>query len=191
MFTPTSHQNKEFFVIIHPTPSLATLFVLFCLSLSFAHLPGNAAGTTREVPGVPQDNKPRKPLPKPPAGSRGFEQGSRDASSRLISAGATRGPLKPIAPYEGLAYDARPFFAWAPSPGAASYHFTLRAGADSSAAIVYETDVKTSQLSYPADAPALTPGQLYSWRVSTAGVLERRQGPSVTFFVLPAKMRRR
>lgn len=131
-----------------------------------------------------QENKPRKPLPKPPTGSRGFEQGSRDASSRLISAGATRGPLKPIAPYEGLAYDARPFFAWAPSPGAASYHFTLRAGADSSAAIVYETDVKTPQFSYPTDAPALTPGQLYSWRVSTAGVLERRQGPSVTFFAL-------
>lgn len=131
-----------------------------------------------------QDNKPRRPLPKPPTGSRGFEQGSRDASSRLIAAGATRGPLKPIAPAEGLAYDARPFFAWAPSPGAASYHFTLRGGADSTAAIVYEIDTKTAQLSYPADAPVLTPGQIYSWRVSTAGVLEKRQGPIATFFVL-------
>ncbi|HEV8138151.1 MAG TPA: DUF928 domain-containing protein, partial [Pyrinomonadaceae bacterium] len=132
-----------------------------------------------------QDNKPRRPLPKPPTGSRGFEQGNRDASSRLIAAGATRGPLKPIAPAEGLAYDARPFFAWAPSPGAASYHFTLRSGAESAAAIVYETDVRNAaQLSYPADAPALTPGQLYSWRVSTAGLLERRQGPIATFFVL-------
>jgi CHAT domain-containing protein len=171
-------------VIIHPTSNRAILFILFCLSLSFAHLPTHAARSAREAPGVPQDAKPRKPLPKPPTGSRGFEQGSRDASSRLISAGATRGPLKPIAPHEGLAYDARPFFAWAPSPGAASYHFTLRAGADSSAAIVYETDVKTAQFSYPADAPALTPGQIYSWRISTAGVLERRQGPMVTFFVL-------
>jgi CHAT domain-containing protein len=44
--------------------------------------------------------------------------------------------------------------------------------------------VKTAQLAYPADAPALTPGQIYSWRVSTAGVLERRQGPVATFFVL-------
>ena len=131
-----------------------------------------------------QDNKPRKPLPKPPSGSRGFEQGSRDASSRLIAAGATRGPLKPIAPYEGLAYNPRPFFAWAAAPGVASYHFMLRSGADSSAPIVYETDVKTAQFSYPADAPALTLGQLYSWRVSTAGVLERKQGPVATFFVL-------
>ncbi|HEX6186928.1 MAG TPA: CHAT domain-containing protein [Pyrinomonadaceae bacterium] len=171
-------------MIIHPSLSRTTLFLLACLSLSFAHLPVHAAGSARAARGFPQDPKPRKPLPKPPAGSRGFEQGSRDASSRLIAAGATRGPLKPIAPYEGLAYDARPFFAWAPSPGAASYRFTLRAGADSGGAIVYETDVKSAQFSYPADAPALTPGQLYSWRVSTAGVLERRQGPIVTFFVL-------
>src|SRR5690349_21600334 len=131
-----------------------------------------------------QDTKPHRPLPKPPTGSRGFEQGSRDASSRLIAAGATRGPLKPTAPYEGLAYDARPFFTWTPAQGAASYHFTLRAGADSSAPIVYEADAKTAQLSYSADAPALTPGSIYSWRISTAGVLERRQGPIATFFVL-------
>jgi len=54
---------------------------------------------------------PRRPLPKPATGSRGFEQAGRDASSRLIAAGATRGPLKPTAPYEGLAYNAQPLFA--------------------------------------------------------------------------------
>ena len=127
-----------------------------------------------------QENKPRRPLPKPPSGSRGFEQTGRDASSRLIAAGATRGPLKPIAPYEGLAYNPKPFFAWAPQPGAASYHLTLREGAESSSPIVYETDVKTAQFAYPADAPALTPGKLYSWRVSTAGVMERKQGAVAT-----------
>jgi CHAT domain-containing protein len=131
-----------------------------------------------------QDNKPRRPLPKPPSGSRGFEQTGRDASSRLIAAGATRGPLKPIAPYEGLAYNPRPFFAWAAQPGAASYHLTLRDGAESSSPIIYETEVKTAQFAYPADAPALTPGKLYSWRVSTAGVMERKQGAVATFFVL-------
>jgi hypothetical protein len=131
-----------------------------------------------------QNNKPRRPLPKPPSGSRGFEQTGKDASSRLIAAGATRGPLKPIAPYEGLAYKSRPFFAWAPQPGAASYHLTLRDGAESSSPIVYETDVKTAQFAYPVDAPALTSGKLYSWRVSTAGVMEKRQGAVATFFVL-------
>jgi CHAT domain-containing protein len=129
-------------------------------------------------------DKPRRPLPKPPTSSRGFEQGGRDASSRLIAAGATRGPLKPIAPYEGLAYDPRPFFAWAPSPGGASYHFTLRGGAESSAPIFYESEVKVAQFAYPAEAPALTPGKLYSWRVSTAGVMEKKLGAVATFFLL-------
>ena len=94
---------------------------------------------------------PRRPLPKPPTGSRGFEQGGRDSSSRLIAAGATRGPLKPIAPYEGLAYNPRPFFAWAPSPGTSSYHLTLRDGTESSSPIVYETDVKAALFTYPVD----------------------------------------
>jgi len=129
-------------------------------------------------------DKARRPLPKPPSGSRGFEQTGRDASSRLIAAGATRGPLKPLAPYEGLAYDSRPFFAWAPSPGAASYHFALRDGAASSSPIVYEADVKVAQFAYPAEAPALTPGKLYSWRVSTAGVMEKKLGAVATFFLL-------
>lgn len=131
-----------------------------------------------------QTPPPRRPLPKPPTGSRGFEQAGPDASSRLIAAGATRGPLKPIAPYEGLAYDPLPFFAWTSAPGAASYHFMLRDGADSASKIVYEADVKVAQLSYPADAPALTPGRLYSWRVSMAGVMERKLGAPAKFFVL-------
>jgi CHAT domain-containing protein len=132
----------------------------------------------------PQQPGPRRPLPKPPAGSRGFEQAGRDASSRLIAAGATRGPLKPIAPFEGLAYGTHPFFSWAPAPGAGSYHFILRAGAESAAPIVYESEVNASELTYPDNAPDLTPGDLYSWRISTAGVLERKLGPVATFFVL-------
>jgi CHAT domain-containing protein len=131
-----------------------------------------------------QNDKPRRPLPKPPSGSRGFEQTGRDASSRLIAAGATRGPLKPIAPSEGLAYNARPFFAWALSPGAGSYHFTLRDGTESSSPIVFESDIKVAQFAYPPDAPVLVPGKLYSWRVSTAGVMEKKQGAVATLFVL-------
>ena len=98
--------------------------------------------------------------------------------------GATRGPLKPAAPYEGLAYSAQPFFAWTPSPGAATYHLTLRDGSESSAPVIYEADVNEAQLIYPAKAPKLVPGKLYSWRVSMAGVMERKLGPPVTFFVL-------
>jgi hypothetical protein len=128
---------------------------------------------------------PRRPLPKPASGPRGFEQSTgRDASSRLIVAGATRGPLAPVAPLEGLAYDARPLFVWEAALGARSYHFILREGTDGSGAVVYEADVADSLLIYPANAPALEPGRLYMWRVSTAGVLEKKSGVPATFFVL-------
>ncbi|MBA2503643.1 MAG: DUF928 domain-containing protein [Pyrinomonadaceae bacterium] len=132
-----------------------------------------------------QQPGPRRPLPKPPNGSRGFEQyRGRDASSRLVAVGATRGPLKPVAPYEGLAYGARPHFRWAPAVGANSYHFVLREGTTANAPVVYETDVTTSYLNYPASAPALAPGKLYSWRVEMAGVMERKRGQPATFYVL-------
>ena len=167
---------------------LQTLSLGCRLLLLFVFLLGTGA-TAAGVAQAPSQKPspaptPRRPLPKPTTGSRGFEQAGKDASSRLIAAGATRGPLKPSAPYEGLAYSAQPFFAWTPSPGAASYHFTLRDGSESSAPVIYEADVNEAQLIYPAKAPKLVPGKLYSWRISIAGVMERKLGPPVTFFVL-------
>jgi len=119
-------------------------------------------------------NKSRRPLPKPPKGSRGFEQyAGRDASTRLIGMGATRNAggvaRKPVAPLEGIALDARPFFLWEPAPQSTSYKFTLYEGDVNStpkARIVFEIDTKQPQLVYPADAPALVAGDLYSWRIS-------------------------
>jgi len=129
----------------------------------------------------------RRALPKPPAGARGFEKYTgKDATSRLIAVGATREvvtPRKPFAPLEGRAYSARPFFAWQASFGSRSYHFTLYTGdiyVDRPTKIVYEKDVAATELSYPADAPALEPGKLYSWRVSTG----KEDGPLVTLRVL-------
>jgi hypothetical protein len=133
----------------------------------------------------------RRPLPKPESGSRGFEQyQGKDASTRLIAAGSTRGgdSRKPVAPLEGLAYDPHPVFKWYPLFGTKSYHFTLYEGdvyANPSAPIIYETDVTTAQLKYPETAKPLVPGKLYSWRVATP-VTGRAWdvGPTVTFYVL-------
>jgi CHAT domain-containing protein len=167
---------------------LQTLRLGCCLLLLIVFLLGTgatAAGLAQAPSRKPSPAPtPRRPLPKPTTGSRGFEQAGKDASSRLIAAGATRGPLKPSAPYEGLAFSAQPFFAWTPSPGAVSYHLTLREGFESSAPVTYEADVNEAQLIYPAKAPKLVPGKLYTWRVSIAGVMERKHGPPVTFFVL-------
>jgi hypothetical protein len=154
-------------------PGFARLFFssgFFVLTLS---LLGFVATAQAQNPS-PTPREQRRPLPKPPSGARGFEKyAGRDTSSRLIAAGATRetvNPRRPVAPLEGRAYDARPFFAWEIAPGSKSYHFALYEGdfdKDASARVVYQTDVTLTELTYPKDAPRLEPGKLYSWRVST------------------------
>lgn len=169
--------------------------LLWTLSLAFAAALATTAQAQQSSPQSSNQPAPRRALPKPVNGARGFEQ-TTGASSRLIQQGAVRGgpgdPLKPLAPIEGLAYNARPFFRWQPAFGEKSYHFELRDGnvrANPAAAapVIYETDVATAQLSYPESAPPLAPGKLYSWRVSVKGAGgERRYAkkPPATFFIL-------
>lgn len=131
----------------------------------------------------------RRPLAKPPSGSRGFEQlRGNDASNRLIAAGATRGDkANPNAPVEGLAYDSHPFFAWMLVNNTPSYHFVLYDGnvrENPSVPILYEKTVSTPELRYPKDAPALVPGKLYSWRVFTQSGGGKDTGEAATFFIL-------
>lgn len=135
----------------------------------------------------------RKPLPKPPSGARGFEQyAGKDASSRLIAAGSTRGVgdgRKPDAPLEGLAFDPHPMFKWEPIFGTKAYRFTLYDGdvyLNPKAPVVYETQAATAQLIYPNTAKPLVPGKLYSWRVGTPATSGKGMdlGRSVNFFVL-------
>jgi hypothetical protein len=143
------------------------------------------------VAGQQPASEKRRPLPKPPKGSRGFEQyAGRDASTRLIGMGATRDvttPRKPFAPLLGLAYNPRPFFAWGEAFGEKSYRFVLYEGdvfVKPDARVVFEIDVAGTEFSYPADKPALAPGMLYSWRVFTTTDKNREAGVPVTFFVL-------
>lgn len=135
--------------------------------------------------------KPRRPLPKPPSGPRGFEKyAGKDSSSRLIAAGATRetvNPRRPVAPLEGRAYDARPFFAWEMAPGSKAYHFAIYDGdrdKEPSARIVYETDLTVTELAYPPEATPLKPGKLYSWRVSTPTATGKDEGVVARLIIL-------
>jgi CHAT domain-containing protein/Tfp pilus assembly protein PilF len=75
-------------------------------------------------------------------------------------------------------------FVWSAAVGARSYRFMLSDPADLSGGKIFERDVPEPRLIYPTDAPPLEPGRLYEWQVSTPGILERRTGPWVTFFVL-------
>jgi len=139
---------------------------------------------------------PRRALPKPVSGARGFEQYGHDASSRLIAAGATRGidALEPNAPLEGLAYSAQPFFSWGLDSDAKAYHFVIYEGdvySNPSARVVFEKDTSSNDLLYPKDAPALKPGELYSWRAfripASSDVGPRAGRTPTTFFILAGK----
>jgi tetratricopeptide (TPR) repeat protein len=73
-----------------PMRKIATIFAVFAL-LCLCLVP-----TQAQQPSSSQGNTPRKPLPKPPKGNRGFDQyAGPDASARLIAAGGTRGDSSP------------------------------------------------------------------------------------------------
>lgn len=149
---------------------------------------GGIASVRAQNPSPSPSPSQRRKLPKPPD-TRGFEKFSGDSSSRLIAGGATRGvnPRKPVAPLEGVAYKARPFFAWEIEPSSRTYHFTLYEGdveKDAAARIVYQADVTALELSYPKDAPRLEPGKLYSWRVSTPNATGKDDGPVARIKIL-------
>src|SRR5207302_7394995 len=66
--------------------SIAFAAIILCL--------GSAVAVAQKTQPKPSPT-PRRPLPKPVQGSRGFEQfEKRDASARLIAAGATRGGIE-------------------------------------------------------------------------------------------------
>ncbi len=175
-------------------------FPVLCLAaaLVVSVIANGASGVTLHAQTTAQKTAtPRRPLPKPQNNSRGFEQyAGRDASSRLIAAGATRGGVarKPVAPLEGIALDAHPFFLWEPAQTEQNYKFTIYDGdiyANPKAAVFYEIETAQPQLRYSANAPALEPGRLYSWRVSATPTAIRNGssgsstvGTPVNFYVL-------
>lgn len=166
-----------------------TMLRSFAIFLSLAVF-GIAADSAWAQNPSPSPTPARRPLPKPPAGTRGFEKyAGQDASSRLIAAGATRGvhPRQPVAPLEGAAYDPYPFFAWEIEPQSRTYRFSLYEGdveKDPAAPIVYQADVKALELRYPKEAKELKPGKVYSWRVSTPTPTGMEEGPAARIVIL-------
>jgi hypothetical protein len=168
--------------------SLAGLF-LAVISFTMPEISGLTAAQNTNSSGSAAGQ--RRPLPKPPAGPRGFEKyKGNDTSARQIAGGATRetvNPRRPVAPLEGRGYEDRPYLAWEISPGSKSYHLVVYEGdvdKDKAAHIVYETDVTATELLYPKDAARLMPGKLYSWRVSTPTTTSREDGVVARFVIL-------
>jgi hypothetical protein len=167
--------------------SLAALLLPLIAFIAAPGLPGAAAQNTNSS----APTGPKRTLPKPPSGPRGFEKyAGGNNSARQIAGGATRetvNPRRPVAPLEGRGYEARPFLAWEIAPGSKSYHVAIYEGDldnNKAAPVVYETDVTTTELLYPKDAPRLVPGKLYSWRVSTPTAIGKEDGVVARFVIL-------
>jgi hypothetical protein len=169
---------------------IISLAVLFLPLIAFIAAPGISGAAAQNSNSSPPAG-PRRTLPKPPSGPRGFENYTgNNSSARQIAGGATRetvNPRRPVAPLEGRGYEARPFLAWEIAPGSKSYHLVIYEGdldKNKAAPIVYETDVTTTELLYPKDAPRLVTGKLYSWRVSTPTATGKEDGVVARFMIL-------
>jgi hypothetical protein len=87
-------------------------------------------------------------------------------SGQTMVVGATRGMTQPaaLAPRLAKLYGANPTFVWSYTGTAARFVFVLT---DDAHREVYRAEVSGTQFRYPAGAPALQPGKIYFWTVTT------------------------
>ena len=98
-----------------------------------------------------------------------LDQSPRSSSPNQVGA-ASRGAGQTIllcAPVQGFAATARPPFEWRASEPREPLTLSVLSDAGD---VIYEGSVTGSSVPYPADAPALMPGQSYSWKVAGAGM---------------------
>ncbi len=119
--------------------------------------------------------KPSSPPPARPArvitDLSGFrlDQSPRSSAPNQVGA-ASRGSATTIAicaPVAGYSATTRPTFTWKSSDSSLQLTFSLLNEAGD---VLYEGSVAGNSFSYPADAPALSVGQTYSWKVSGGGM---------------------
>ena len=157
-------------------PSIVRNFasLLFFLPLTLNNtsaLGQNPSKTTSTQPpqktDTPAPNSPRR-LPRVVTDIGQFHLDRNPVPNKQNQIGAgSRGSSQALnlcAPGSGVAYSTRPLFEWHASDGnAAKVTFSLLSDAGD---VLYENDIVGSSFEYPADAPALLPGESYSWKVS-------------------------
>lgn len=88
------------------------------------------------------------------------------------------------APNQGLSSTTHPLFEWkVPDAILGQVTFSLMNAAGD---VLYEADAPGSSLMYPNDAPALVPGQTYSWKVSGGGMNRLPDPVTITIQDKPA-----
>jgi hypothetical protein len=108
------------------------------------------------------------PQPKPTrvrAKLDGFDLSPQTGKTPAQIGGVSRdlGAITSYAPRLGKAYTLTPTFFWSSDDDKAEFTFMLSNSSDQNTK--YESKVKGRVFTYPANAPALTPGATYTWSV--------------------------
>lgn len=150
--------------------------LLAAVFASQAVTPGNGQQAPANAP--PAQNAPRRVKTK----LDGFELAPEKATANQIG-GASRGEgAKTLlyAPHKARVYSLRPNFAWKGDP-TATYKFHIQ---DTMGTFSWDREVTGASLAYPADAPALTPGGTYLWKVEPDSPLLGPPPPAAILVVL-------
>ena len=114
-------------------------------------------------PPAPQDQSQQAHPRRVQAKLDGFELAPSKASANQVG-GASRGAgqkLALYAPHKAKVYTLRPTFSWRGDPGAV-YKLHIQ---DVMGTFAWDRDVTGTSLAYPSDAPPLSPGGPYLWKV--------------------------
>jgi hypothetical protein len=153
--------------------SIAILLVAAFGSLAVTSNNGQAPSNA-----PPAQNAPRRVKTK----VDGFDLAPEKATANQIG-GASRGEgAKTLlyAPHKARVYSLRPNFAWK-GDSTASYKFHIQ---DTLGTFSWDREVSGASLAYPVDAPALTPGGTYLWKVAPESPLLGPPPPAAILVVL-------
>jgi hypothetical protein len=156
--------------------SIAILLVAAFGSLAVTTSNGQAPANA--PPSPPAQNAPRRVKTK----LDGFDLAPEKATANQIG-GASRGEgAKTLlyAPHKAHVYSLRPNFAWK-GDATATYKFHIQ---DTMGTFSWDREVTGPSLAYPADAPALTPGGTYLWKVEPDSPLLGPPPPAAILVVL-------
>src|SRR5436190_466718 len=149
---------------------IKTLFIfLYAASLFLSAQQSTPSIGNNKQANPPAPQKPEQPKPAPKrvrTDLSAFELDKSRVQPATQIGGATRGndALTILAaPHLAKSYALRPVFRWLQRNKANSFEFRLM---DGSGEQVYTGTVKGTSFEYPEKAPALKPGQTYSWTVA-------------------------
>ena len=113
----------------------------------------------------------------------GFDLSAKSGKSAKQIGGASRdlGTPRIYAPASGKAYSLTPTFFWSAPDGATKVTFRL---STINGIEMYEATTSATSLTYPADAPALKPGNTYRWTIIPENDMLGGAPAPVTFVIV-------